>query len=480
MKHLLISLFISSLTTFSLAQNCDCGDELKFVIDYYEANLPGFRDNVTESNQSDYNAFKGKLAEQSQKYCGDKNQCFKILSTYVEFFKDNHSYIYMNSSINVDESKRREVRNFRRSNTFRNREVIKNLNDRFIQPIDSIENVYTTDDGAYEVVIVKSKNEFRDYVGVITASKTKLWRKGQVKFELKRVGENTYDMFMYLRNHSLMHYKNVRLENGMLDNVWFNIHLKERKAHSQSKYNDFEYKFEEIDEATNYMYLPTFDGDRFAEITAFYAKYDSLIRTKPNLIIDVRNNGGGSDGCALPLLKYIYTNPFLDDKVEMYATEENIRKCEEWYEDMAKDTVNYKKEFLTMFRDEIEQMKTVPNKTFIVRGEAETIELEEVLPYPSDVAIISNRGCASSCETLLFWAKESGKTRIVGENSGGFVGYGEISQTETPGFGYVLGCTMTRYSEQRKFEVDGVPPSVYLDRNRDWLEQTIELLKTSN
>ncbi|MDG1261529.1 MAG: S41 family peptidase [Flavobacteriales bacterium] len=96
---------------------------------------------------------------------------------------------------------------------------------------------------------------------------------------------------------------------------------------------------------------------------------------------------------------------------------------------------------------------------------------------PKKVIIISNKYCASSCESLLFWAMESDKTMIVGENSGGYVGYGEISSVPTPAFKFELGCTITRYNHQRKYEADGIPPAIYLNNEKDWIEQALELLE---
>ena len=103
--------------------------------------------------------------------------------------------------------------------------------------------------------------------------------------------------------------------------------------------------------------------------------------------------------------------------------------------------------------------------------------MDSVLINPKKVVIIANKYCASSCETLLFWALESDKTILVGENSGGYVGYGEISGVETPNFHFELGCTMTRYTEQRKYEADGIPPEYYLNNDSDWVEQAVELMK---
>ena len=86
-----------------------------------------------------------------------------------------------------------------------------------------------TKDAAYTVKITQNENDFRDYVGVILDSKTPLWKKGQVKFELKKVEEDKYDMFIYMRNHSLRYHKNVKLVNGILNDSWFNVQLEEKK-----------------------------------------------------------------------------------------------------------------------------------------------------------------------------------------------------------------------------------------------------------
>ena len=139
------------------------------------------------------------------------------------------------------------------------------------------------------------------------------------------------------------------------------------------KLEERELTFEEIDDEINYMYLPTFDGNWYTKISEFYAEHDAKIQSKPFLIIDVRNNGGGSDASAFALLEYIYTKPFQDDQVAIYATEENIRKCSEWHEEMRQDTANYSPDFLEQFEEEIARMKSVPNKTFVPRSTGEMV-----------------------------------------------------------------------------------------------------------
>jgi hypothetical protein len=37
-----------------LSQKCSCEEEFNFVVNYYEENLPGFADNVNDSNLTSY------------------------------------------------------------------------------------------------------------------------------------------------------------------------------------------------------------------------------------------------------------------------------------------------------------------------------------------------------------------------------------------------------------------------------------------
>ncbi|NUO01409.1 MAG: hypothetical protein HUU01_12435 [Saprospiraceae bacterium] len=454
------------------AQNCACSEELHYVTGYYEANLPGFKDNVNNRNQAGYDAMKKQLFEAARQ-AADKSECFKVLTYYVEFFKDNHSHISMEYPV-VNDQNPELVKEFLNSPLFLNREKIS-LGKIEQKPLEDIEGIYQTQDSAYTIAIVPSKKGLRDYAGVILESKTPLWVPGQVKMELKRKSDKVFEVFLYMRNHSLNFVPQMELKEGRLGDNWFKTSLKTRNSYNLNLSNELE--FREIDAETNYMRIPSFSGHLTARMDDFYNRYDSLIRSKPYLIIDVRNNGGGSDRNVNPLLPYLYTGPFKDDVVDIYVTKDNIAVFEQWYAGRLRDTVNFDSLSTRYMRYEIDEMKKLPQQSFMQRGSSSRIKLDRVLAKPSKIAIMVNKHCASSCETLLFWAKKSKKTILVGENSGGYVGYGEIGGVKTPCYKYTLGCTMTRYRKQRKYEVVGVAPDYRLDNQTDWLTQTLKLVK---
>lgn len=470
-----IVVLLSILHTFVKAQNCNCENELQFVTNYYETNLPGFTDNVNDSNRQAYLNFKEELKLKANKFCDDKSECFKLLTYYVEFFKDNHSGIDYNDYQKVNESNPKDLEEFLNSDLFKKHETI-DLNSICFKKreLQSIQNTYQSKDSIYTVNIIEQKNGVRDYIGVITDSRTPLWARGQVKFELKKKANNKFDMLVYMRDHSIKYFNDIEFKNGILANNWFNTELKQRHTYNIDAPKDLIFK--EINSQINYIHIPTFSGYWSAKLDSFYSKYDKAIQSKPYLIIDVRNNGGGSDDNANPLLKYIYSKPFYSDKVELYVTEENIRKSIEWYETNKIDTINFDKSFMKEIQEEIERMKKAPLNSFISRSDKQLIKLNQVLKHPKKIAVLMNRNCASSCESLLFWAMESSKCILMGENSGGYVGYGEIGSTTTPYFKFNLGCTMTRYDYQRAYESIGIPVQYYLNNNEDWIDQCVKIL----
>lgn len=476
-RFIVLFLVLQFFPIITKAQNgCNCQKELDFVVGYYERNLPGFKDNVTNENRSFYNQFKKDLQEAA---LASKNElaCFKVLTQFVEFFKDNHSSIRMKMPV-IDESNTVSVEDFKSSNIFLSREII-NLNDTDIKqyPLKDVRGIYKTKDSAYTVMVIESKTALRDYVGIIVDSNSKIWKPGQVKFELKETPTGGLEALVFLRNHSIRFYPNYSLINGILGTSWFKTSLNRYNDETVNASNKFYYQ--NLQDSISYLRIPSFSGRRSAIIDSLYKEAFPKIKTTPYLIIDVRNNGGGSDSNANPLLRYIYANSFNTDKVDIWVTPDNIKVWQGWTEGAKKDTLNYSKSDIAWFENELKMMKKAQPYSWIPRSKGRKVKMNKrkTAPWIKKVVVITNRNCASSCETLLFWVKKSEKSVLVGENSGGYVGYGEVGSVKTPCYNFTLTCTMTRYEEQRNYEVIGISPDVYFDNQEDWIVQAINVLR---
>ena len=78
---------------------------------------------------------------------------------------------------------------------------------------------------------------------------------------------------------------------------------------------------EEINENTVYLHIPFFYPSEKAKIDSVLQKNETLIKSSPNLIIDIRNNGGGADRSYEELLPYLYTHPIRVVSLEWLSTD---------------------------------------------------------------------------------------------------------------------------------------------------------------
>ena len=469
----LSSILFFVVSIFSFAQeDCNCKTELAFVFGYYERNLPGYKDNVTAKTQDYYDSLKQDLLKEAQK-AQNKTDCFKLLTRYVEFFKDNHSSIRMYFPA-IDENDVNQLKIFLNSKIYQSREKYHlKENDLEQYPLNDIRGIYQTKDSSYTIAVIPNKNSLRDYIGVIIDSKSKLWERGHVKMEIRAKESGGYEAFVYLRNHAIQFYNTFSFKSGILGYNWFKTSLNEKVNYAVDVKRNFEFRL--LNDSTAYLKIPTFSGGSSARIDSLYQEAFPKIRQTPYLIVDLRNNGGGSDGNVMPLLEFMYTNPIKGDKVDLYVTKDNIKVWRDWYENAKKDTLNYSKDMVAWFKRQVDiQQKAKPN-TFITRSKGGKMRRKFKPNAVKKVALLYNRFCGSSCETPLFWAMQSSKTILVGENSGGYVGYGEIGSVKTPCYQFTLGCTMTRYREHRKYEANGIPPQYYLTNESDWITQTLSL-----
>lgn len=477
MKSFIIILTTLIWAQFTNAQDCNCKKDFDFVVNYIEANFPGFDKNVTKDNEQAYLSFKEQIAKKV-KTINTQNDCLKYLTYYVEFFKDNHTKMRTLKGIKVDESSSESVNKSLSSKDFLETEIIPLTKEQKskIYTIDDIRGVYVSSDSIYTIALIENKTNFRDYVGVIISSRTKLWEENQIKFEIKRKNENVYEGFFYNRYHQGSYKTVVPFNNGFLGNTWVKVDKENKENYSLNTNQEFKYS---VIDSTVILRIPSFMGRYTHKIDSLYAAAKAAIEINPYLLIDVRNNGGGNSSNFSKIIPYLYTKPIIDTEfTELYATKDIIKLYEDDFKEIMKDSTQVNEETIQVFREGIAELKKAAPNSFVKQGETDTLKLTPKYK-PKKIGILYNQGCASACEDLLFKAQYSDKTILLGDNSGGFVGYGNIFTVYTPCYNFGLSCSTTRYSTQWKYEVVGITPNVKLDYDEDWIRQSIEILKSN-
>lgn len=492
-------------------EKCSCLEEFHFLQNYIETNHAAFGDNVNDANRDKY---ESHVQEIESAISNDPivDHCIIYLRQYLKFFRDNHTQIY-DQGYSFDESDETAFQEFLKSSRFLKRERVNLDLEALEQSLvtvsaNEIEGIYKSSDGSYKVALVKNQNNFRDYYGIILDSKTKLWQPGQVKFELKQTGDNRFKGYFYYKFYGL-NIEEVIYDGGKLGS-WVKLGVESDKNENQALMGNQAYEpfaFKKISDDIGYLSIKTFEG-------YFKSMFDSVLQANqeemirlPKMIIDVRGNGGGSDALLAGLLPLIYTDTIFTEMPQLYVTEDNFRVYDDFLQDLLLDSLKYGSEtinhlrklvsklensakgtFVPMFDsiDELgrERSGSIGDKLFIFHNILKddtkymlTFTNPENLPqYPDKIVLLMDRGCASTCENLILMANQSSEVITLGQNSGGYKGYGNVFPVKTP-MGYQLSMSTTRYEDSSKYEFVGIEPQVYIQDDEDWIKKAIELLE---
>lgn len=474
----LLTILCLFLLSRVFCQPCSCIQDYHFIKKHIETNHGGFNKKIKSPEEPAYKAFIQQL-ESEISPLKDPKYCLLYLKKYIRYLQDHHSNITGPSGNIVAENDSAALAAFFNSPAFLQTETLSpdsnylaqlRKNDSFQSP----EGIYYSTDSTYMVALIKSKTSYRDYAAVILQSKTRLWKPGQVKFELKQVNDSLFDVLIALRNHS-WNAETALIKNGILQlNNW-------KKAGLQVAVNPSIFSgpslfsFKILDDKTTLITIRSFDAGLTNKLDSFYQRILPEIKKFPHLIIDIRDNGGGSDASYKKLMPLIYTNPFDDDVMEYFATPDNIAAYKQYDSLLLLRNPGA----TAPFRYPIALMKKAPAFSFIGfgNGKPQKVQYSMNKGNPEKIAVVYNRNCASSCESFLFEVLQSKKSIMVGENSGGYTGYGNVMTITTP-CGNNLSWTTTVYREQWKYEFKGIPPRFPVPAGEtDWIGYTKKLME---
>jgi C-terminal processing protease CtpA/Prc len=235
--------------------------------------------------------------------------------------------------------------------------------------------------------------------------------------------------------------------------------------------------FEKLNDKTAILRIPTFDGSAKKTIDSIITANQHIITTTENLIIDLRYNGGGSDGSFEKILPLIYTNPIRTVGVEYLSTPLNNKRMEEFITD-PDFTVEDRK----WAKDGLEQLQKHLGEFVNLDSTDVTIEtFDTIYPYPKNVGIIINEGNGSTTEQFLLAAKQSKKVKLFGTTTVGVLDISNMYFINSPCNDYKLGYSLTRSKRIPEFTIDdkGIQPDYYIDMiipKYDWIEFVDKIL----
>jgi hypothetical protein len=211
------------------------------------------------------------------------------------------------------------------------------------------------------------------------------------------------------------------------------------------------------------MTLPSFDRRYQPAIDSLIAVHRARLMATPLLVVDIRRNGGGADASFRNVMALLYTDPIRREGFDVWVSEGTVAEARPLLDDprVADD-------MKAEVREAIRRFEEGGRTGFFLEGEAGEIRYDVVHPLPRAVAVLTGRGCASSCEQFVLDAAFSGKVTIFGaDHTAGFLDYGNVRQRALPSGIRRVGVPSTRSRRlpQRPLDWTGIAPQVLIPKD---------------
>lgn len=459
MKPLLI-LWTVFLCFTAQAQECNCNKELDYIQHFMEQNYVGFKDKVNPATRSSYVKTKAALLKLS-KSPGAKTECLLLISKYLDWFGDNH--IQVRSTFDA----------LKTDTAFALRSPVTPIPSSRLAALTSskgIEGIYIFRfDSSYRIAVMKEAGKPYDYKGVMLESKLSHWKPGMIKFLAYRVNDSLYKGVLFMRNH-MPKVDWFFIGKNTIGGDW----LREGTVAEKTSYNYEPVASRLLNNQTLYMKIANFSPANAKNIDSMVKSREAELKSFPYLVLDLRNNGGGSDFAYTPLIPYLYTSPVKNIGVDVYSTDATIAGWKLILEDNDIPEAN-KESIRTMIN------KMEAGKGTLVNIVDDTIDSTyERLTNPKKIVILVDKGCASTTEQFLLFARQSSKVIIAGENTQGTLDYSNMREAAFSCMPYKLEFATTR---SRRLDVGqgidniGIKPHYYLQGGTDWIDESMKILK---
>ncbi|MHA7831681.1 MAG: S41 family peptidase [Flagellimonas sp.] len=475
-KTIFITLLVFPLVLFS--QNCDCETDFNWVKSTFEKNDAGFTYALKNKGKSEYSNHN-KIFEQRVRQIEDPKECTAAILEWLKFFRSGHISLRRvdgESSEPVSDKKIRE--RYRDTDTIA---IDLKAFDRYLVSKKKVDYEGIWVSGSYKMGVKKVGNEF---IGFIIEADGVYWTKDQVKFTIRPDNSCVY----YMRDHSKKHFDQTTLLGNNYMKMGFVTLKRVTPEFGRNSEIDRYYKamssdvpyFEAIDDQTGYLRIPSFSGSKKVAIDSVIEVNRRIISKTPNLIIDIRDNGGGSDRSYYGLLPLLYTNPIRTVGVELLSTHLNNQRMLDFIHNPDYGFNEEEKIWAQAAYDQLEgQLGSFVDLDSTI---VDITKYDSVQSYPKNVGIMINENNGSTSEQFLLAAKQSKKVKLFGKTTAGILDISNMYFVKSPCGELELGYCLSRSMRIPEMTIDdkGIQPDYYMDKTipvYQWIDFVAESLK---
>jgi Peptidase family S41 len=437
-------------------------------------NYAGFGDKVNKNNEKNYVRFCEGLRKKSVSASGIA--CFNLMLEYVSYFRD----IHLNVNLKIPETDTAMIQKFYANapryifDTTRFLLQLKN-NGNSIQGIWNL----NTRNSKYRVAIIKKTA--REYLGVILEGDGLFWKKWDVKFHLYPRSAFRYYIKYLQKDHTLTE-EEANFENrnyvAIAGNIWTKSNPINNADTVQIKKTRMAFRFDSLSPSTNLLALPNFRLESKDKIDSLLSINSNLLNTTPNLIIDMRNNAGGTIYSFNKLFDLFYTKPIYFESGLYKSSTDNIAHYKQKLVDTSL-TAQTRDDLI----DLINKLEKAPGK-MVAHGNSTPYVAESALAYPQKIAVLVNYNCKSAAEFFLMLFRQSKKLIILGQTTQGAADYVNMILDQPlpcPYFKYGYALVKRNGAESAPIDNKGIKPDITLTApDAEWINIARKYLEANN
>lgn len=470
---LLILIFLLS-PIFLLAQKpCNCEGNFKWVKETFEKNDAGFEYVIQQKGMAAYQEHNKAIMAKIKK-ATDKEQCAVVMREWLLFFRKAHHAIIPVYDVPSAAS---ATGHTAPETLLLSEEQVKQQMPDVATP--SLEGIWTT--SAYKIGIVKKD---KGYKGIILTSGNQSWKPGYVKLDIAADSAGVFYMGDFSPNKfnkaAMIGNNTLQLGTVFLKREYPVFQGDDAAAVLYAREMSTSVPFmQQLSDKTILFRIPTFEEYARHDIDSLLKVNDQLLKRTPNLVIDIRDNGGGSDISYYEILPLTYTNPVRTINTEFLSTPLNNSRMEGFLATPGLSE-NDKKEI----GKALQTLKEHPGK-FVNLNKGKTVDVvkqDTIFPFPKNVAIIVNNNNGSTAEEFLLAAKQSKKVKLFGVTTFGVLDISNTYLVESPDKQFKLGYALSKSLRIPDLAIDGkgIMPDYYIDKSipsEQWLSYVVGILE---
>lgn len=285
LKYFITFLYILGTSSlFPQNTNCNCLDELENITKLIQ-NAKSYTVQIKKNNKEDeLNVWKAKVAEEIKNDSLKDFFCMGYLQKYASYINDRHNEIYkvpedISSSVPI-----------------------------YTKPIDTLKISNDGVSGIYHMgsdkIFLKKESDLLWY-GITLDSSKEAWKPGAIRLKIQQKPDGSYELFEFYQNGILFYQKDIKIADGRIHGTFWNT----SNQYFFNKNHKENFNYEAINTSFDYIGIKTLKRTRslMKEAERFYEETLPKL-TRQNLIVDLRNNGGGATKQADELLKHLKRN----------------------------------------------------------------------------------------------------------------------------------------------------------------------------